>query len=173
MAETSLTAYSTNEKLNKMAVDVISVTLTTDAETIADNQLIARSIEIPNAVAVNGGSAIIQSMVLFNLDDGVESPAVEIVVADSSTELGTDEGAAVTVADGNTYPSLQGSFTVSNWSIMYAANNEMATKTNIGLAVSAASDSKSIWLHVINRSGGDYTPAATTDFKCKIGVVKD
>ena len=175
MAETKLRERAVIEKLNSMAVDVISVALTTDAETIADNRLISRAIEIPNAVAVTGGTAIIQSMVLFNWDDSVESPAMEIIVADSSTQLGSDEGSELNVADGNTYPSLQGSFTVSNWSTLATDtnSNEMATKTNIGLAVKAASDSRSIFLHVVNRSGGDYTPSATTALKAKIGIVKD
>ena len=37
MAETSISEFSTVERLNKQALDVITVTLTTDAETIGDN----------------------------------------------------------------------------------------------------------------------------------------
>ena len=66
MARTSLREFTTSEKLNKMAVDLIDVTLTTDAEAHADNDVIAQSIEIPNAVAVTGGSAIIQSIMLLD-----------------------------------------------------------------------------------------------------------
>ena len=62
MAETKLRQYAVVEKLNKMDVDLIDVTLTTDGEAHADNDVIAQSIEIPNAVAVKGGSAIIQSI---------------------------------------------------------------------------------------------------------------
>ena len=64
MAETKLHNYSVQEKLNKMDVDLIDVTCTTAAETLADNDAVAVAIEIPNAVAVKGGSAIIQSITL-------------------------------------------------------------------------------------------------------------
>ena len=57
MAETNLTKYTAQEKLNKMDIDLIDVTLTTTAEAHADNEAISQSIEIPNAVAVNGGAA--------------------------------------------------------------------------------------------------------------------
>ena len=50
---------------------------------------------------------------------------------------------------------------------------QVATKTNVGLVVKAASTTKSIFVHAVNRSGGTYTPAATTDLKMKIGIVKD
>ena len=172
MARTSLVGRTAREKLNSMAVDLIGVTLTTDAETIADNELVARAIEIPNAVAVTGGSAIIQSIVVKNRDDSVESPALQFIIADVATQLGTDEGEALSVADANT-AGLLGSFTVSNYDTLYPSNNEMATKTNIGLVVKAASDSRSLYVHVVNRSGGNYTPSSTTDLQCRIGIVKD
>ena len=49
----------------------------------------------------------------------------------------------------------------------------MATKTNLGLVVKAASDSRSIYAAVVNRSGGNVTYAATDDLHLRIGIVKD
>ena len=69
MAETILTERTSQAKLNSMAVDLIDVTLTTDAEAHGNNDVIAQSIEIPNAVAVEGGSAIIQSIIILDEDD--------------------------------------------------------------------------------------------------------
>ena len=60
---------------------------------------------------------------------------------------------------------------MSNWSDLIGC--QIAVKTNVGLVVKAASDTKSIYVHCVNRSGGNYTPAATTDLKMRIGVVKD
>ena len=168
MAETNIKLYSASEKLNRMAVDLITVTLTTDAEAIGDNEIIAQSIEIPNAVSINGGSAIIQSAILLDEDD--EAPAVDLVFSSANTALGSDEGEAVSITDANAR-NIQGFVNVSSYTDLIGS--QVAVKTNIGLVVQAASDSKSIYVHAINRSGGNYTPAATTDFKLKLGIVKD
>tara|TARA_Y100001963_G_scaffold159398_1_gene262893 strand:- start:1131 stop:1649 length:519 start_codon:yes stop_codon:yes gene_type:complete len=172
MAKTKLQEFTASEKLNKMAVDLIDVTLTTDAEAHADNDVIAQSIEIANAVAVNGGSAIIQSIMLLDEDD--EAPTVELLFSQVNTAITDDEGEAIgnSVSDLDaTFRSFLGAVTVSNYSDL--VDSQIAVKSNIGLVVKAASDTKSIWVHAVNRSGGTYTPAATTDLKMRIGIVKD
>ena len=163
---------SSNNKLNDIKTDVITLDMTTDAETISDNDTITQAIEIPNAVSVKGGSAIIQSLVIFNLDNSVESPAMEVVFATDNTNLAGDEGAAINISDTEIQDFL-GSTTVSNWSVMSPSTNEMATKSNIGLVVKAASTTRSLFCYLINRSGGDYTPSGTSVIKMKIGIVKD
>ena len=168
MAETKLRKYAVIEKLNKMEVDLIDVTLTTDAEAHADNDVIAQSIEIANAVAVEGGSAIIQSIMLLDEDD--EAPRVDLIFQTDNTALASDEGEAINISDTNARDIL-GFVNVSNWSDLIGC--QIAVKTNVGLVVKAASDTKSIYVHAVNRSGGTYTPAATTDLKMRIGVVKD
>lgn len=172
MARTSLVGLTAREKLNSMAVDLIDVTLTTDAEAHADNDVIAQSIEIPNAVAVTGGSAIIQSIMVLDEDD--EAPTVELLFSQVNTAITDDEGEAIgnNVSDLDaTFRSFLGAVTVSNYSDLVDA--QIGIKSNIGLVVKAASDSRSIYVHAINRSGGTYTPAATTDLKLRIGIVKD
>ena len=168
MAETDIHKYSSGEKLNKMDVDLIDVTLTTDAEAHADNDVIAQSIEIPNAVAVKGGSAIIQSVMLLDEDD--EAPSVDLIFQTDNTALASDEGEAINISDANARDIL-GFVNVSNYTDLIGC--QVAVKTNIGLVVKAASTTKSIWVHAVNRSGGTYTPAATTDLKMRIGIVKD
>ena len=168
MAETKLRQYAVVEKLNKMDVDLIDVTLTTDAEAHADNDVIAQSIEIPNAVAVKGGSAIIQSVMLLDEDD--EAPSVDLIFQTDNTALASDEGEAINISDTNARDIL-GFVNVSNYTDLIGC--QVAVKTNIGLVVKAASTTKSIWVHAVNRSGGTYTPAATTDLKMRIGIVKD
>lgn len=172
MAQTNLQGSTVQEKLNKMAVDLIDVTLTTDAEAHADNDVIAQSIEIPYAVAVSGGSAIIQSIMLLDEDD--EAPTVELLFSQVNTAITNDEGEAIGNSVGDldaTFRSFLGAVTVSSWSDL--VDSQIGVKSNIGLVVKAASDTTSIWVHCINRSGGTYTPAATTDLKMRIGVVKD
>ena len=172
MAKTNLHNYSVQEKLNKMDVHLIDVTLTTDVETHSDNDAIALAIEIPNAVAVKGGAAIIQSITLFNLDNSVESPAIELVFIEDETDFSGDEGSAINVTDTNLLKAL-GSTTVSNWSTFTPSTNEMASKHNIGMVVKAPSTSTSIYVMAINRSGGDYTPSGNSALRARIGIVKD
>ena len=85
MAETDIHGRTVVEKINSMDVDLIDVTLTTVAAAIADNEVISQSIEIPNAVSVNGGSAIIQSVML--LDEDNEAPAVELLFSQVNTAI--------------------------------------------------------------------------------------
>ena len=168
MAETNLTERSSQAKLNSMAVDLIDVTLTTDAEAHGNNDVIAQSIEIPNAVAVEGGSAIIQSIMILDEDD--EAPSIDLIFQTDNTALASDEGEIVNISDANARDIL-GFVNVSNYTDLL--NCQVGIKTNIGLVVKAASTTKSIFVHAVNRSGGTYTPAATTDLKMKIGIIKD
>ena len=168
MAETILTERTSQAKLNSMAVDLIDVTLTTDAEAHGNNDVIAQSIEIPNAVAVEGGSAIIQSIIILDEDD--EAPSIDLIFQTDNTALASDEGEVVNISDADARDIL-GFVNVSNYTDLVGC--QVATKTNIGLVVKAASTTKSIFVHAVNRSGGTYTPAATTDLIMKIGIVKD
>ena len=168
MAETILTERTSQAKLNSMAVDLIDVTLTTDAEAHGNNDVIAQSIEIPNDVAVEGGSAIIQSIIILDEDD--EAPSIDLIFQTDNTALASDEGEVVNISDADARDIL-GFVNVSNYTDLVGC--QVATKTNIGLVVKAASTTKSIFVHAVNRSGGTYTPASTTDLKMRIGIVKD
>tara|TARA_Y100001970_G_C13772494_1_gene621201 strand:+ start:85 stop:603 length:519 start_codon:yes stop_codon:yes gene_type:complete len=172
MAQTSLQGSTVQEKLNRMAVDLIEIELTTTAATHANGDVIAISEEIENAVAVKGGSSIIQSVALLNTDDSVESPALDLVFCVDNTALGTI-GSAPSITDANFIDCVQGVVNVSNWLTLKATDNEIATKTNVGLIVKAASDSRSIFVNVINSSGGNYTPSATSSLRLVLGVIKD
>ena len=70
MAETNLRQYAVIEKLNKMDVDLITVIPTVQTGTTdADGDLLFDALEIPNAVAVNGGTSILQSVSVFHKAD--------------------------------------------------------------------------------------------------------
>lgn len=163
---------SNNKKLNQMKVDLINVTLTTIAAAIADNEVVSQSIEIPNAVSVKGGSAIIQSAIL--LDEDYEGPAIELLFSKANTAIA--DALSQPIGNGvgdldSTFRSMIGSTTVSNYTDLVDA--KMGVKNNIGLVVQAQSDTTSLYVHAINRSGGAYTPLATTNLKLKLGIVKD
>ena len=72
---------------------VITVTATTDAEGIAQNKVVAQSIEIANAVRVKGGSALIKSITLSDASN--TSLVCDVIFSSVSTAISGDEGKAV------------------------------------------------------------------------------
>ena len=168
---------SNSERLNQMTVKVIDVTLTTIVGTHADGDVISQSIEIPNAVAEKGSAAIIQSIYLQNTDADIESPALELIFAAKNQALTSDISDPVEITNANLVAAVvQGSATVSNWSTLAPSTasepNEFAVKSNIGLVVRAESDSRSIFVHTINRSGAAVTPEGTGKLTARIGIVQ-
>ena len=171
MAQTELHNYTVQEKLNKMDVDLIDATLTTVAAAVATDEVISQGIEIENAVAVKGGTAIIQSIVL-NSDDA-ETPALDLVFSQVQDDISS--GLSATVGDDEDIDSLGasvlGHVSLSNYTNL--VDCVTATKLNVGLIVKAASGSTSIYVHTINRSGANFTPTATDDLHLRLGIVKD
>ena len=153
MAQTSLQGSTVQEKLNKMAVDLISVTPVVSASgTDAVGELLFDSIEIPYAVNEDGGSSILQSITAFSNDDN------KMVMDLLFYQVTQDFGTAGTAITGTMTPAeanssvLLGHVSVSDWCILANADAHVATKTNIGLVLQAASGSTSIYMAGIVRS---------------------
>ena len=166
MAETNLTGRTSQTKLNSMDVDLIDVTPDCDPSGTDSIDVLFDYIEIPTAVAVNGGSAIIQSITIIDDDD--QGTSLDLVFQTDNTSLGTKD-AAVSIDSGNE-DDILGFVNVSNY--FDGINFQVATKTNIGLVVQAASTTKSIFVAGVNRNGGSVTHTAS-GLKIKIGIVKD
>lgn len=174
MAETSISEFSTTERLNKQAIDVISVTLTTDAETIGDNKVFAQAIEIPFATSVNGGSGIIKSISI--LDQTTTGPAMDIVFSSVNTSITQDEGKAVgeDVADlDSALVNMLGVVKIVAGDYTDLADSKLASKTAIDLGIQSASGSTSIFASAINRSGGNLVASSTTVLRMKVTIQKD
>ena len=169
MANTSLTAYSTNERLNKMDVDVITLVPDTATEACSDGEVIFQADEIPNIVAVNGGTCIIQSIGV--LDDDDHGGTIDIVFMDTTGLLDAgDDGGTIDAADGVIPDAILGVVTISNYFDGIAW--KYGHKENIGLVLKAAAATKSIYVAAVNRSGGALTWTAA-GLRLKFGVVKD
>ena len=174
MAQTEIDKFSTSERLNKQDLDVISVTLTTDAETIGDNKLFSLAIEIPFATSENGGSGLIKSITI--LDQTTTAPAMDIVFSSDNTEITEDEGKAVgeDVADlDSALVNMLGVVKIVAGDYTDLADASLGSKSNIDLGIQSESDSKSIYASAINRSGGNYVASATTVLRMKITIQKD
>ena len=174
MAETSISEFSTTERLNKQAIDVISVTLTTDAETIGDNKVFAQAIEIPFATSVNGGSGIIKSITI--LDQTTTGPAMDIIFSSVNTSITQDEGKAVgeDVADlDSALVNMLGVVKIVAGDYTNLADSSLASKSAIDLGIQSASGSTSIFASVINRSGGNFVASSTSVLRMKVTIQKD
>ena len=169
MAETILKKYSVQEKINKMDVDVITITPDTATEACSDGEVIFQADELANAVAVNGGTCIIQSIGV--LDDDDHGGAIDIVFMDTTGLLDAgDDGWTIDAADGAIPDAILGVVNISNYFDGIAW--KYGHKENIGLVLKAGSSTKSIYVTAVNRSGGALTWTAA-GLRLKIGIVKD
>ena len=174
MAKTELHKYTVAERLNKMDVDLITVTPTVSTgSTDAAADLLFDSLEIENAVAVPGGSSILQSVSVFHKGD--QNVAFDLLFFQVTKDLGT-AGAALTwggssETDNADAAVLLGHVAITNWSDL--VDVQIATKTNIGLVLKAASGTTSIFCAGVCRgaASGDHTVATNIDIR--LGVVKD
>ena len=174
MAQTELHKYTVAEKLNKMDVDLITVTPTVSTgSTDADADLLFDSLEIENAVAVNGGSSILQSVSVFHKGD--QNVVFDLLFFQVTKDLGT-AGAALTwgassETDNADAAVLLGHVSISDWSDL--VDVQIATKSNIGLVLKAASGTTSIFCAGVCRAAasGDHTVATNVDIR--LGFVKD
>ncbi len=181
MAETKL-VNSSKDKLGRMDVDVIEIT-SASITTNAIGELAILPTEIPFAVAVEGGSCLIQSITAYN-PSGTDLP-LTIFISNSSQAFtggsGTDPavvGSTVSGANSNTLASdanlatilggvqfvtaISSPEEVGNADLIYSVNS-------IGSPAKAEAGSKSLYLWAI--SDGSATPSVAYTFK--IGLIKD
>ena len=169
MAETKLRKFTVQEKLNKMDVDLITITPTIETSTIDAHDVLFNPTEISNAVAVDEGTSILQSICLIDqtntsVDAGV---AIDLVFTQDDTVLGSLDGAvsaADTVLDG-----ILGIVSITNYADMI--NGQISTKNNIGLVLKGASSSRSVYVAGVIREAG--TARAATAIDIRLGIVKD
>tara|TARA_R100001594_G_scaffold67990_1_gene102320 strand:+ start:1273 stop:1797 length:525 start_codon:yes stop_codon:yes gene_type:complete len=174
MATTELHKYSTNERLGKMDVDLITVIPTiSTGSTDASGDLLFDALEIPNCVSVNGGRALLHSIGVFHKGD--INVSFDIIFFQVTQDLGTAGspltwgGSSETTNADNAV--LLGHTSITDWTDLVDVH--VATKTNIGLVLQAAAGTKSIYCAGICRgaASGDHTTATNIDLR--IGVIKD
>ena len=175
MAETKLQNFTVQEKLNKMDVDLIDVTLNLDnANTgaYADGDVLFPVTEIPNAVAVNGGSAILQSasIIITGSADGSETGALDVVITSDSTALGIVDNVALNTNDSTSavMDGIAGTFSITNAIDMGVVS--VGSKQNIGMVCKAASGTTSLYCFGIAGSTNDYEEGSAV---LRLGFVKD
>ena len=176
MAETKLHNYSVQEKLNKMDVDIVDISATLSGDGTSGD-LMFDTTEIENAVAVNGGSGILQSVVAIVTDNATDASgdganitgAWKLVITSDSTSIGTVSDAIG--GDSSARAILDGICCIVNMtSVTDHGYFGVFSKENVGAIIKAVSGSKSLYAYGITDSTNDYNGSTIT---LRLGIVKD
>jgi hypothetical protein len=175
MAESNLRKYTTEERLNKMDVDIVDITVSIDAANTgayASGDLLFPVTEIPYAVAVKGGAAILQSasIIITGSADGSETGALDVVITSDSTALGIADNVALNTNDSTSavMDGIAGTFSITNAIDMGVVS--VGSKQNIGMVCKAASSTTSLYCFGIARSTNDYEEGSAV---LRLGFIKD
>ena len=165
MAQTEIHKYTVQERLGKMDVDLITVAPDIAEATYSTGDLMAEGETIANAVAVNGGSCILQSITAIDTSD--TGGTIYLVLSDTDgVDLGT-VGSAINAADSVADNSVA-IVELSNWTDVGGA--KVCTKSNIGVVLQAIDTSMVIAFGVVNSSGGDIVIGSGEDIIFHFGV---
>ena len=168
MAETDIHKYSSLEKLNKMDVDLIASIPDIAEATYSNLDLMTESKSINNAVVVNGGRCILQSITAIDTSD--TGGAITVVITDSTASNMGTVGSAVAMADSVADNSVA-IVELTNWVDVGGA--KVCCKGNIGMVMKGAASAKSLHYGVFNSSGGDIVIGTDEDIIFNFGVIKD
>jgi hypothetical protein len=160
---------SNNKKLNQMKVTMIDVEPTVDTSAYAAGDLMFNPIKIENAVAVKGGSAILQSIAVAN-DDALTG-TFDLVLTASDDAPGTLNNAVSGesgLSDANA-DLILGITTVSN--MVDVGGCSVGSKQNIGMVIKAESTTRDVYVWGIAQSTDN--PTAATGYKLRFGIVQD
>lgn len=155
-----------NEQPFHTATDIISLTLSLDTDAYASGDVLAATQELASAVRVPAGTGVIQSIRLNDKDDN--GGALELVFLQSNVSLGT-ENSAVSISDANA-DQILGIVEVTAADYIDVGGAQIATKTNVGLAIEAASGATSLYIGAISRDTQTYTASGIT---LLIGILQD
>tara|TARA_R110002012_G_scaffold319304_1_gene539357 strand:+ start:801 stop:1346 length:546 start_codon:yes stop_codon:yes gene_type:complete len=181
MAKTDIQKYTVQEKLNKMDLDLIDVTVKPDFNNGAGmgiGDFMFPIVEIPNAVSVEGGTAVLQSCcaVIAGGDaDGADTGTFEIVVtSDSSTlqhgggDIETDDDMASVTSALSVMDGTCGFFSISN--AYDSGVVAIGFRSNIGMVCKASARSRSLYVYGIVQNTADYNEG---DIVLRFGFLKD
>jgi hypothetical protein len=128
---------------------VVTVTPTCDTSAYAAGDLIFDSTEVPAAVRVVGGQAVLQSLTIIDISD--QGVAFTLLVANAETDFGALNSAP--------NPDDTEVATVIGWIPVVAADyvdlgaSKVACVRNIGLLLQAGAATTSVWVACVNGTG--------------------
>lgn len=143
--------------------NVVDVVLTMNAAANHANDVLADTQEIADAMRVSGGTGILQSILVQDDDDN--GGAIDIVILDTNTSIGT-ENSAVTMTDND---NILGTVSVLASDYVDMANSQHATMNNLGIVVKAKYGT-SLYVAVVMRTAGTVTASGMT---LRFGFLQD
>lgn len=168
--KTQTTLAATENRIGTVggSTSFVDVTLTLDTSIYASGDVLSSTATITDAVRVNGGTGILQSVTLIDQDD--QKAQLKLFIFDTNVSLGT-LNAAPTISDANAL-SIIGtpiSFEVSDYTDLGGVS--VAGKENIGKIVKSASGSRNLFVAALNGTG---TPTFTAaGIKLRLGFLLD
>ena len=160
---------SAEKKLNQMHVTLIDVQPTVDTSAYQAGDLMFNPIKIENAVAVKGGSAILQSIAVANDDALVGS--FDLVLTGSDDAPGTLNNAVSGesgLSDANADLTL-GITSITN--MVDVGTCSIGSKQNIGMVIKAEATTRDVYVWGIAQSTDN--PTGATGYKLRFGIVQD
>lgn len=135
---------------------VLDVTLTTDTLIYADGDLLADTQSVGNAVRINNGTAVLQSVRVLDEDD--QGVGMDLVFLSANNTMGT-ENIAPTITD-TLARDILGIVSIGSADFIDLGGARVATKTGIGLGIIPASGTRAVYMAAITRGG---TPTYTAN----------
>lgn len=177
MAETKLTQYTEQEKLNKMQVDLIDVDITLPSGNTADGDVLFLPQTIENAVPEDGGYCMIQSVALIVQDNSTEGSADGSVIQTislwfTSNKSNTNFSAALDLVNASTVATstmddFLGQVYVTN--LTDVGRQSIGGAQNIGI-VAKADTLKDLYVWGLVHGIDNYNGGT---LKLRVGVIKD
>jgi hypothetical protein len=133
--------------------EVIDVTLSLDTSAYASGDVLAATQEVANAVAANGGKAVLHSVTVLDKDD--QGQALDLVFLRTNVSLGT-ENAAVSITDADAEEIL-GVVQVTASDFLDFGANRVATMPSVGLVLESGAASTSLYLAAVSKGTGTYS----------------
>lgn len=146
----------------------IDVTLTLDTAIYAAGDVLSATAEITNAMRVNAGTGILQSITLIDQDD--QKAQLKLFIFGTNTSLGT-ANAAPSISDTNALNIIGGPISIETTDYTDLGGVSVAGKDNLGKIVKAATGSRNIYIAALNGAG---TPTYTAaGIKLRLGFLLD
>lgn len=145
---------------------VVTITPTVAAEAHSAGDLLFDSTEIANAVRVNAGTALVESITI--VDKGDQKPSIHLLFANAATDFGAPGG--VPDPDDTEALTVIGVVEVDTADYVDLGGASVVTVPNIGLLLKAGAATTSIYLAGI--AVGTPTPASTSDYQIAIGLLR-
>lgn len=138
------------------AAKLADVALTTDTSAYASGDVVADRQVISNATRAKNAPALLQSLMLIDKAD--QGAALEVLFFSDDVALGT-ENAAPSISDANALTFL-GRVSIATTDYQDLGGAKVAHKTGLSLLMSPKTDTRDIYVAVLNGSG---TPTYAAD----------